>query len=117
MEGPAPLHNNVLPEDESICSYVHVNTNIAGTCGYVPAEYGLTIKSSKKKQRPQPLCHHAGAAHWTDTYGTRVGYLEGIAHGKENVFFEPCLPVSSAWQEHMACVLSIAWDCTGGKPS
>jgi serine/threonine protein kinase len=103
----------------------HVSTDIAGTFGYIPPEYGMTMKSSAKGDvysfgvvmlelltgRP-PTGQEEG-----EGGGNLVGWVRWmIAHGKENELFDPCLPVSSLWREQMACVLAIARDCTADEP-
>jgi hypothetical protein len=104
----------------------HVSTDIAGTFGYIPPEYGMTMKSSASGDvysfgvvmlelltgRP-PTGQEEG-----EGGGNLVGWVRWmIARGKEHELFDPCLPISSMWREQMACVLAIARNCTADEPS
>jgi serine/threonine protein kinase len=103
----------------------HISTNIAGTLGYIPPEYALTMKSSTRGDvysfgvvmlelltgRPPTGQEVAEGG------GNLVDWVRWMtAHGKENELFDPCLPVSSVWREQMACVLALARDCTANEP-
>ncbi|GJM92074.1 hypothetical protein PR202_ga08502 [Eleusine coracana subsp. coracana] len=103
----------------------HVSTDIAGTFGYIPPEYGQAMKSSTKGDvysfgvvmlelltgRPPTGQEEVEGG------GNLVGWVRWmIAHGKKNELFDPCLPVSSPWREQMLCVLSIAQNCTVDEP-
>lgn len=103
----------------------HVSTDIAGTFGYIPPEYGLTMKSSTKGDvysfgvvmlelltgRPPTGQEDMEGG------GNLVGWVRWmIAHSKGNELFDPCLPVSGVWLEQMVRVLSIALDCTAEEP-
>jgi Leucine-rich repeat (LRR) protein len=103
----------------------HVSTDIAGTFGYIPPEYGQTMKSSTKGDvysfgvvmlelltgRP-PTGQEEG-----EGGGNLVGWVRWMmTHGKEDELFDPCLPVSSVWREQMVRVLAIARDCTVDEP-
>jgi serine/threonine protein kinase len=103
----------------------HVSTDITGTFGYIPPEYGMTMKSSASGDvysfgvamlelltgRP-PTGQEGGGG------GNLVGWVRWmIARGKEHELFDPCLPISSLWREQMACVLAIARNCTADEPS
>ncbi|KAF0916510.1 hypothetical protein E2562_007588 [Oryza meyeriana var. granulata] len=103
----------------------HVSTDIAGTFGYIPPEYGLTMKSTTKGDvysfgvvmlelltgRPPTGQEEVQGG------GNLVGWVRWmIARGKQNELFDPCLPVSSVWREQMARVLAIARDCTADEP-
>ncbi|KAK8451170.1 hypothetical protein SEVIR_6G162300v4 [Setaria viridis] len=103
----------------------HVSTNIAGTLGYIPPEYGLTMKSSTKGDvysfgvvMLELLTGRTPTGHEeVEGGGNLVGWVRWMtAHGRENELFDPCLPVSSTWREQMACVLAIARDCTADEP-
>ncbi|EEC72035.1 hypothetical protein OsI_04936 [Oryza sativa Indica Group] len=103
----------------------HVSTDIAGTFGYIPPEYGLTMKSTTKGDvysfgvvmlelltgRPPTGQEEVQGG------GNLVGWVRWmIARGKQNELFDPCLPVSSVWREQMVRVLAIARDCTADEP-
>ncbi|XP_073364724.1 leucine-rich repeat receptor protein kinase MSP1-like [Aegilops tauschii subsp. strangulata] len=94
----------------------HVSTDIAGTCGYIPPEYGQTMKSSTKGDvysfgvvmlelltgRPPTGQEDLEGG------GNLVGWVRWvIARGARNELFDPCLPVSGVWREQMVRVLGI----------
>uniref|UniRef100_M8BQ53 non-specific serine/threonine protein kinase n=1 Tax=Aegilops tauschii TaxID=37682 RepID=M8BQ53_AEGTA len=103
----------------------HVSTDIAGTFGYIPLEYGQTMKSSTKGDvysfgvvmlelltgRPPTGQEDLEGG------GNLVGWVRWvIARGTRNKLFDPCLPVSGVWREQMVRVLGIALDCTADEP-
>ncbi|VAH67689.1 unnamed protein product [Triticum turgidum subsp. durum] len=103
----------------------HVSTDIAGTFGYIPPEYGQTMKSSTKGDvysfgvvmlelltgRPPTGQEDLEGG------GNLVGWVRWvIARGTRNELFDPCLPVSGVWREQMVRVLGIALDCTADEP-
>jgi Leucine-rich repeat (LRR) protein len=103
----------------------HVSTDIAGTFGYIPPEYGMTMKSSMKGDvysfgvvmlelltgRPPTGQEDVEGG------GNLVGWVRWMmARGKGNELFDPCLPVSGVWREQMVRVLTIALDCTAEEP-
>jgi serine/threonine protein kinase len=103
----------------------HVSTLIAGTFGYIPQEYGMTMKSSMKGDvysfgvvmlelltgRPPTGQEDVEGG------GNLVGWVRWMmAGGKGNELFDPCLPISGVWREQMVRVLAIALDCTADEP-
>ena len=104
----------------------HVSTDIAGTFGYIPPEYGQTMKSSTKGDvysfgvgvvmlelltgRPPTGQEDLEGG------GNLVGWVRWvIARGTRNELFDPCLPVSGVWREQMVRVLGMALDCTASR--
>ncbi|KAL6616609.1 hypothetical protein ACP70R_038879 [Stipagrostis hirtigluma subsp. patula] len=103
----------------------HVSTDIAGTFGYIPPEYGLIMKSTVKGDvysfgvvMLELLTGRSPTGQEElEGGGNLVGWVRWmISHGKENELFDPCLPVSSMWREQMVRVLAIARDCTADEP-
>ncbi|XP_072147358.1 leucine-rich repeat receptor protein kinase MSL1 [Setaria viridis] len=85
----------------------HVSTNVAGTLGYIPPEYAMTMKCTAKG----------------DVFSFGVVMLEVLTgrpptgqEGREGELFDPSLPVSGLWREQMVRVLAIALDCTADEP-
>lgn len=103
----------------------HVSTNVAGTLGYVPPEYGLVMKSTVRGDvysfgvvmlevltgRPPT------GQEIEEGGGNLVGWVQWmVACRCENELFDPCLPVSGVCRQQMARVLAIAQECTADDP-
>ncbi|TVU32924.1 hypothetical protein EJB05_24689, partial [Eragrostis curvula] len=104
----------------------HVSTNVAGTPGYIPPEYGLAMKCTAKGDvysfgvvilevltgRPP-----TEQKDMEEGDGNLVSWVRWMtAHGRQGELFDPCLPVSGLWRKQMSCVLSIAEECTADEP-
>ncbi|OAY80416.1 Leucine-rich repeat receptor protein kinase MSP1 [Ananas comosus] len=103
----------------------HVSTDLAGTFGYIPPEYGLTMKSTAKGDvysfgvvmlelltGRAPIGQEEG-----EGGGNLVGWVRWMAgKGKQNEVFDPCLPVAGLWREQMARMLAVANACTADEP-
>ncbi|KAK3152393.1 hypothetical protein QOZ80_2BG0158290 [Eleusine coracana subsp. coracana] len=103
----------------------HVSTNVAGTLGYIPPEYGMAMKCTAKGDvysfgvvmlevltgRPPT------GQEMEEGGGNLVGWVRWmIANGRQSELFDPCLPVSGLWREQMSHVLAIARKCTVDEP-
>jgi serine/threonine protein kinase len=104
----------------------HISTNVAGTFGYIPPEYGLVMKCTMKGDvysfgvvmlevltgRP-PIEQEE----MEEGDGNLVSWVRWmIAHGQQGELFDPYLPVSGLPREQMSRVLAIAQECTADEP-
>ncbi|XP_040377166.1 leucine-rich repeat receptor protein kinase MSL1-like [Oryza brachyantha] len=105
----------------------HVSTDLAGTLGYIPPEYALSMRCTARGDvysfgvvmlelltgRPptSPSSEEPGGD------GSLVGWVRWMAaRGRDGEVFDRCLPVSGAQREQMARVLDVARDCTADEP-
>ncbi|THU67651.1 hypothetical protein C4D60_Mb05t26960 [Musa balbisiana] len=105
----------------------HVSTDLAGTFGYIPPEYGLTMRATAKGD-----VYSFGVVTlelltgWPPTGqeeveggGNLVGWVRWmVGRGKEAEVFDPCLPRAGGGpsREQMLRVLEVARACTADEP-
>ncbi|CAL9152769.1 unnamed protein product [Musa hybrid cultivar] len=103
----------------------HVSTDLAGTLGYIPPEYGFTMKATVKGDvysfgvvmlelltgRPPT------GEEEMEGGGNLVGWVRWMAgQGKEAEVLDPCLSTGGLWREQMMQVLAVARACTADEP-
>ncbi|KAM3227715.1 hypothetical protein ACQJBY_059446 [Aegilops geniculata] len=104
----------------------HVSTNLAGTLGYIPPEYGLSMRCTARGDvysfgvvMLELLTGQEPTGQEVDEGGgSLVGWVQWmVARRREKEVFDPCLlPASGACRQQMARVLAIARDCTADDP-
>ncbi|KAM0935857.1 putative protein kinase RLK-Pelle-LRR-Xb-1 family [Dioscorea sansibarensis] len=103
----------------------HVSTDLAGTFGYIPPEYGQMMKATAKGDVYsfgvvvlELLTGRAPTGQEeVDTGGNLVGWVRWmIAQGKESEVFDACLPKMGLLREQMSRVLIVARACTADEP-
>nr|TKW37493.1 hypothetical protein SEVIR_1G050100v2 [Setaria viridis] len=103
----------------------HVSTNVAGTLGYIPPEYAMTMKCTAKGDvfsfgvvMLEVLTGRPPTGQEVEEGGGNIiDWVRWmIAQGREGELFDPSLPVSGLWREQMVRVLAIALDCTADEP-
>ncbi|KAG0495729.1 hypothetical protein HPP92_000392 [Vanilla planifolia] len=103
----------------------HVTTELAGTFGYIPPEYGLTMKATAKGDvysfgvvLLELLTGRAPTGHEEEKGGGNlvewVKWMEGC--GKANEVFDPSLTALGLWREQMSSALQVARACTHNDP-
>ncbi|KAI0530729.1 hypothetical protein KFK09_000277 [Dendrobium nobile] len=104
----------------------HVTTDLAGTFGYIPPEYGLTMKATAKGdvysfgvvllelltgRTPTGQEEEKGGGNLVEW----VRWMEGF--GLVDEVFDPSLSPINLWREQMMCVLRVAKMCTTDEPA
>jgi len=103
----------------------HVSTIVAGTLGYIPPEYALTMKCTAKGDvysfgivMLEVLTGRPPTGQEVEEGGGNlIDWVRWmIAQGREGELFDPSLPVSGLWREQMVRVLAVALECTADEP-
>ncbi|CAN6230703.1 unnamed protein product [Urochloa humidicola] len=103
----------------------HVSTNVAGTLGYIPPEYAMTMKCTAKGDvysfgvvMLEVLTGRPPTGQEVEEGGGNIiDWVRWmITQGREGELFDPTLPVSGMWREQMVRVLAVALDCTADEP-
>ncbi|KAJ3678298.1 hypothetical protein LUZ60_002101 [Juncus effusus] len=103
----------------------HVSTDLAGTFGYIPPEYGLTMKCTIKGDvysfgvvMMELLTGRAPTGQEDgEGGGNLVGWVKWmVSKEKQNEVFDPCLPLVGPARLQMARVLDVARVCTSDDP-
>lgn len=102
----------------------HVSTDLAGTFGYIPPEYGLTMKATTKGDVYsfgvvvlELLTGRAPTGQDEVQGGNLVGWVRWMeAMGQEAEVLDPCLSGHGPWTEQMMQVLAVAKACTSDEP-
>jgi len=103
----------------------HVSTIVAGTLGYIPPEYALTMKCTAKGNvysfgivMLEVLTGRPPTGQEVEEGGGNlIDWVRWmIAQGREGELFDPFLPASGLWREQMVRVLAVALECTADEP-